>query len=249
MDVMAATGGKARGAIQVIVVEDDADLCESLTASLALEGMEVRAAGSVVDLEQALTQAPADVIVLDINLPGESGFAALHRLGLNRHAGVVMLTGRAAQQDRLTGLSLGADHYLVKPFHMSELALVIRNLHVRLKRAAPGPRWAFDAERWVLTSPDGQMLTLSPLECALVSRLMLVPGCPVSRDDLAAAVQDAQDGIAMRGAHLEVLIYRLRRKVQKACGCELPIQSVRGFGYVFVHDASGAVAGRDMKPV
>ncbi|MFG1297111.1 response regulator transcription factor [Xanthobacter variabilis] len=226
-----------RAAIRVIVVEDDADLCESLAAYLRLAGMEVRATGSAGGLERALEAAPADVVVLDINLPGETGFAALERLHLNRRAGIVMLTGRSARQDRLTGLSLGADHYLVKPFDMTELALVIRNLHARLERLERPASWSFDPERWVLTSPAGRMVTLSPLECSLIRRLMDSPGCPVSRDDLAAAVQDTQEGPTVRAAHLEVLIFRLRRKVEKGCGCDLPIQSVRGYGYVFMHDA------------
>ncbi len=232
------------GAIRVIVVEDDADFCESLSAFLRLAGMEVRATGSIAGLEQELAREGADVIVLDINLPGETGFAAIRRLELKQRAGIVLLTGRAALHDRLHGLMLGADHYLVKPFDMTELALVIRNLHARLGGAGLSPGWIFDPSRWTLTSPNGHALTLGPQEWRLMERLLADPGQPVRRAELVAALQEEhREGYksAERDVHLEVLIFRLRRKVQKACQCDLPLQSVRGFGYVFVPDAQAGL--------
>lgn len=223
-------------ATRVIVVEDDADLCESLCAFFRLSGMDARAAGSVAELEQELAREPTDVIVLDINLPGETGFAAIHRLELKQRAGLIVLTGRSAPHDRLHGLTLGADHYLVKPIDMTELVLLIRNLHARLRGMAPAQGWVLDAAFWTLASPDGRKLVLGPQESRLMERLMANPGQPVRRVDLMAALQPEASDTTEREVHLEVLICRLRRKVQKALQCDLPLQSVRAFGYVFRND-------------
>ncbi len=236
-----ACGGRLAGgygmnstatAINVIVIEDDADFCESLADYLRLAGMNVRAFADTAGLEPLLAAEPADIIVLDINLPGESGLEALGRLGLSGRAGVIMLTGRSALSDRLQGLSLGADHYLLKPFDLAELVLVIRNLHARLQRGEPAASWVFDPARWTLVCPEGHAVTLSTQECSLMARLLAEPGRPVSRSDLLETLRSDADGGA-RDPHLEVLIFRLRRKVEKLCQCELPVQSMRGFGYVF----------------
>lgn len=224
-------------AIRVVVVEDDEDLRNGLCTYLRLTGMSVRPAGSIAGLERALKSEAADVVVLDINLPGESGFSGLERLGLKQRMGVVVLTGRSAGYDRLLGLALGADSYLLKPVDMTELVLVIRNLHARLARGAPVRGWTYDAVRWELTCPNGRSVVLTPQECGLVVRLMAGPGCAVSRADLSAAVQAAGGATPDRTPHVEVLLFRLRRKVEKACDCNLPIQSVRGYGYVFAGDA------------
>lgn len=229
-------------ATRVIVVEDDADLCESLCAFLRLSGMDARAAGNIAGLEQELARERADIIILDINLPGEIGFAAIRRLELKQRAGLILLTGRSAPHDRLHGLTLGADHYLVKPVDMTELMLVIRNLHARLGGMAPSPSWALDAARLALTCPDGRNLVLSPQESRLMERLLADPGQPVRRADLTVALQPGVSEVTERDVHLEVLIFRLRRKVQKALQCDLPLQSVRGFGYVFRHDTPMGMA-------
>ncbi|HQS45299.1 MAG TPA: response regulator transcription factor [Xanthobacteraceae bacterium] len=232
----------AYAAIRVIVVEDDIDFCESLAEYLRIAGMTVRAAHTIAGLERTLAEEAADIIVLDVNLPGETGFSAINRLKLASRARVVMLTGRSALHDRLHGLSLGADHYLVKPFDMTELKLVIRNLHARLGTVELGQRdastgWTLDTARWVLRSPNGDEVSLSKHERCLMARLMDEPGCPVSREDLNAALKKTDCGQTTRAAHLEVLIFRLRRKAVKICGHEFPIRSVRGFGYAFNGEA------------
>lgn len=232
----------AQAPIRVVVVEDDTDLSESLAACLRFAGMSARATGSIAEMEAALAEEAADVIVLDVNLPGETGFAALDRLKLKHRAGIVMLTGRAAVHDRLQGLALGADHYLVKPFDMTELALVIRNLRARLGRGKASTGWSFDPARWLLTCPDGHALTLSAPECALMARLMASPGQPVHRAELLEVLRT---GPAARETHLEVMVFRLRRRVEKSCRCGLPLQSVRGVGYVFTE---GGCVGADCSP-
>ncbi|WP_334174945.1 response regulator transcription factor [Pseudoxanthobacter sp.] len=235
-DTMENTAPEAAEPVRVVVVEDDADFCESLAVFLEMAGMSVRAAGDIAGLEQALRDAPADIVVLDINLPGESGFAAVERLQLRGQAGVIMLTGRSALQDRLEGLSRGADHYLLKPVELTELELVIRNLHARL---APPPEsarhWRLDSAGRTLTAPDGTPVPVNAAECSLLAGLMTIPRRPVNRSDLLSALKG--DSGEAHEPHLEVLLFRLRRKVKGLCGLDLPVQSVRGIGYLFTAGA------------
>lgn len=226
--------------IRVLIVEDDADLRDSLLRYLGGAGFQVHAIADARALRHEIAQSSADVIVLDINLPGEvDGFAAAQIIRAETSAGIVILTGRSMRDDRLHGLAAGADHYLIKPIDLAELEMVIRNLHKRMNPAvaeapasAPAaPEWGFDATQWVLTSPNGVRVGLSGVEHRLIERLTAQPGAAVARAELAAAIGRQMEDPSGRG--LDLIVFRLRRKIEKECGQELPILSSRGVGYVF----------------
>ncbi|TCT05587.1 response regulator transcription factor [Aquabacter spiritensis] len=225
--------------IHVLLIEDDDDLRESLATYLTGAGFAVRAAANAEDLAAEMTRHPADIVVLDINLPGADGFDAAIEVRQRAGTGIVMLTGRSRQADRLHGLSLGADHYMVKPADPAELEMVIRNLYGRIKGLSlPAPdaeAWILDTKRWILASPGGVGVPLSAAERHLLERLLQQPGVPVPRIELIApgSRQDADS----TGRALDVLVFRLRRKVELACDRPLPLLSARGIGYVFAGTA------------
>lgn len=224
--------------IRVLLVEDDQDFRESLQGFLTDAGLDVCAVADAAGLEREMANAPPDVVVLDLNLPGTDGLSAALAMRETSSVGIVVLTGRTEKQDRFQGLAIGVDHYLTKPTDPAELELVIRNLHRRLGGAAPVPAeapaanaWIVHARKWALESPDGQAVKLSGTELQILQRLVATPGEPVSRIELMrhAGREEREDA----GRGLDLIIFRLRRKVEKDCGFALPVVSARGKGYVF----------------
>lgn len=230
-------------ATRLLLVEDDLDLRETLESYLTEGGFEVRVLGDAEGLPVELARFDPHVVVLDINLPGESGFEAAQHVRARPRTGLIMLTGRSMRDDRLQGLAAGADHYLVKPADPAELEMVIRNLHRRLEQDAPaeskeeaGPdAWCLDLTRWCLIAPNSMQMPLTSAERHLVHRLMQTPGQPVPRLDLVPPRNRMDPDSDGRG--LDVMVFRLRRKVERECGCALPLLSARGIGYVFAGQA------------
>lgn len=227
--------------INVIVVEDDPDLCGSILRYLSLVGMTVKRAGSGQELDELLPTFTPDLLVLDVNLPGEDGFSIAARLRSQSKLGIVMLTARGQLDDRVLGLTAGADAYLVKPVQFRELEAVIHSLARRLRetppeeKAAPreeGPRaWSFDAASWSLITPSGYHVPLTNAEYRVLQTLTSEPGASVAREDIANALGKTVGGYDDRS--IDAVMARLRRKVQTATGESLPIRAVRSVGYVF----------------
>lgn len=220
--------------INVMLVDDEEDFREPVARVLRKCGMDVVGVGSTEEMAGAKEGWRPDVIVLDINLPGESGLAAVQRLRTETSAGLIMVTARGGLDDRIAGLSLGADSYLGKPINIRELEAIIRSLWSRVHQqpapVASQPAWVVDVQRWTLTSPDGEEVSLSAAEHRVLTALTDQPGQPVARDLLFAALGKTASGTDDRS--LDVLVSRLRRKFTASTGA-LPIRSVRGIGYVF----------------
>lgn len=224
--------------VRVLVIEDDEDLRDTLCRYLAGIGMTVHGLDSAEKLDGHLALHPVDLLVCDVNLPGENGFSIVARLRQVSRAGIVMLTARGQEDDRMLGLSLGADHYLVKPVNLRELEFVIRNLHRRLNEtpaAEPEPvpqgTWKFDPMVWALTAPNGRIAQLTMAEFRLLYCLVVRPGDIATREQLLAAMD--RPNLEMYSRNLDVTVSRLRKKVEDACGQKLPVTSARGLGYVF----------------
>lgn len=224
---------------RILLVEDDRELSESLGRYLSAGGFEVSTLDDAASLMEEMERLDPDVVVLDINLPSSTGFEAAARVRARKQTGLIILTGRAMRDDRLQGLAAGADHYIVKPADPAELEMVIRNLHRRLSNeaaeaAVPSPAsdtWRLDLTRWSLVAPTGVPMALTSSERHLILRLMRTPGQPVPRHELLPPYQQKDPEAEVRG--LDVMVFRLRRKVERECGCPLPLLSARGVGYVF----------------
>ena len=232
--------------VRIAVVEDDPEYRESiLLPVLSRSGFVVVGMGSALDLYRAMLAQPFDLVLLDIELPDDSGFSiASHLRSLSPSIGIVMLTGRRASADRRRGLDAGADAYLAKPVDMGELVATLRNLSKRIAAQpagagdAPGAAappaaqggWRLNRQGWHVLAPGGGEMALTLAERQVMVLLARTPGVPVSREALIARLAgDVHDFDPHR---LEMLVYRLRRKCRMQCGTELPIRAVRGVGYV-----------------
>ncbi|MGN6479680.1 response regulator transcription factor [Luteibacter sp.] len=219
----------------IVVVEDDELYRDTIVVpALADFGFRVTAIGTAGQLERVLDSDTPDIVVLDVGLPDGDGFAITERLSQNSTVGIVILSGRDTQHDRLRGLTNGADAYLSKPVVMHELATTLRNLMRRLRPGhgspAPAPSWRLDSQGWSLYAPNGSSVALKAYERSILRALFEVPGEPVPRESLITAL----GGDELFDPHrIEVLVYRLRSKVAKEAGLVLPLNAVRGSGYVF----------------
>lgn len=224
-----------REAPRVIVVEDVPDLCEDLCIHLSDAGFRVVGVADGAGLDAALAQAPAELLVLDLGLPGESGVQIATRLRASHpRLGIVMLTGRSLLPDRIAGHAAGADAYLVKPVHMAELVLVLRNLAARLQPPpASPPPWQLDVRAMRLRHPGGVVLALTGAETHLMHTLAAATAQRAGRRALVQALGYRWDTYDER--RLEAIVSRLRRKLVGQLGlADSPLRSLRGEGYAFV---------------
>ncbi len=237
-----------RGA-QILVVDDEPDLRALLADYLGMQGYEVRAAADAGELDARLAEAPADVIVLDINMPGENGLAALARLRAGgSRAGVILLTAAGTLGDRLAGLGDGADDYVVKPFEPRELLARIRAVLRRLEAdgatvpAPPPPRPAlkmgrctFDTAARCLRDPEGGEIALTAMEYDLLEVFSRHPRQVLTRSRLAELAHGRP--LAPGDRSIDIRITRLRAKIGEDARTPRTLRTVHGEGYVFDPDA------------
>jgi len=226
----------------VIVVEDEPDLLDSLCGYLATEGFPTRGASDGQALDAAWAYLPADILVLDVNLPGESGFSIASRMHRISPVGIILLTARIETGDRITGLESGADHYLVKPVILPELSATIQSLARRLwhdhpqkmessrMRNATGA-WHFDTVGWRLSAPNGMAVSLTATEWKVLTALSGSAGEIVEDKKILATLGKA--ALSTNLGSLHSTISRLRRKITKTTGLSSPIKAVHGVGYSF----------------
>lgn len=221
----------------LVIVDDDREIRTLLTEQLSDAGYRVSAASDGPELRQLLANARADLIVLDLNLPGEDGLSICRRLRETSSMPVIMLTARGEPQDRIAGLELGADDYLAKPFEPRELVARIKNV-LRRARSLPSnlerlaakqaefSGWVLDFERRHLLDPSGRAILLSGAEYRLLTVFVEHANRVLSREQLIGLGAIRQEDVSDRAVDLQVS--RLRQKMARA---EL-IRTVRNEGYV-----------------
>jgi two-component system OmpR family response regulator len=231
----------------ILVVEDDREIGTLLSALLKREGYDVRVARSGLEMDQAFAARPAELVLLDVMLPGEDGFSICRRVRAASNLPIVMLTARGDDIDRIIGLELGADDYVAKPFNPRELVARIRAV---LRRAAPAAveggksnaRLRFD--RLVLDMDARRLfegareIELSTGDFDLLSVLVRNPQRVLSRDQL----MDMTKGRSWEAfdRSIDVALSRLRRKIEADPAQPLLIKTVRNAGYVFTAAVSRA---------
>lgn len=224
---------------RIAVTEDDDELRELIVTELADRGFETVGFANAEALYRHLAVHRCDIVILDVVLPGEDGYAVARHLRQIASVGILMLTARGGADDMARGLSTGADLYLVKPLDMDVLAAGIDSLWRRMsmtRRAVepsgPVPAWSLTSGGWKLRTPDGVELVLAEGERAFLQPLLAQPGQTIQRDTLIQALTD--DPAAFDPHRLEVLLHRLRTRVKKQTGRELPMRAVRGNGYLWL---------------
>lgn len=227
---------------RVAVVEDDDELRDRiLVPGLADFGFASRGFPSAESLYRELLGTPFDLVVLDVGLPSEDGFSVVRHLRQTRAMaiGVVMLTGRTHNRDRIRGLDEGADAYLPKPVELELLAATLHSLLRRMRAPSSStldeteeqPDWRLEPDGWCLRSPNGLQVALTLAERRVLMRLFASRGEPVARDELIAELTN--DVIAFDPHRLEMLVHRLRRKIEDRTGETAPLRAARGTGYAF----------------
>ena len=220
--------------MRILVVEDDALLAEGLTTVLTHSGhaVEHAATGSHADL--LLADQSFDLVVLDVGLPSIDGFEVLRRLRRRRSStSVLILTARAAVEDRVHGLDLGADDYLTKPFSLTEFAARVRALLRRAMAPVAGLSVAgmiVDIAARRVRIGD-QAIDLAPREWALLELFLTRPGRVLSKDQIAERLFKLEEHLSPNA--IEVYVSRLRTKIGAA---GVHIRTVRGFGYMWERD-------------
>jgi two-component system phosphate regulon response regulator PhoB len=219
----------------VLVVEDEPQIQELVAVNLEHVGHRVLRAGSAEEAERAIRDELPDVVVLDWMLPGESGLAFARRLRADertRELPILMLTARAMEQDKLSGLEAGADDYLTKPFSPKELAARIKAV---LRRRAPQHSGDQVEVNGLRLDPAARLVTagerrleLSPVEFRLLNFLMTHPGRVYSRSQLLDQVWG--DHVYIEERTVDVHIRRLRKALEPS-GHDRLIDTVRGAGY------------------
>lgn len=222
---------------RILVVDDEPDITALVAYHLAKAGYRVSTAANGTDALKTATEQRPDVVVLDLMLPGLSGLDVLQALRKQedtRGVGVIMLTARREEADRIRGLALGADDYLTKPFSPNELTLRVAAIIRRL--AAPSTTSGSQLVAGSITvdrsahrvTVDGQELLLTATEYKLLLTLLERRGRVQTRPQLLETVWDAQPDIQTRTVDMHV--QRLRTKLGEAGD---QIETVRGFGYRF----------------
>ncbi len=239
---------------RILVVDDDADIRELLDNYLSGYGFEVRGVADGSAMRAELATWSADLILLDLGLPGEDGLTLARELRSGSRAGIIIVTGRGQPVDRVVGLELGADDYMAKPFDLRELLARIRSVLRRIKpdsdaaggaRAgagvvpdqAPAPEryqfegWRLDVGARSLHRPDGSAVSLTSGEFDLLMIFVREPNQVLSRDRLMELIHGRESGPFDRA--IDVQVGRLRRKIEVDPAEPALIKSVRGSGYLF----------------
>ena len=228
---------------RALVVEDDPDIVELVALYLGKEGFEVESIGDGRAALQKIRATPFDLVILDLQLPGIDGLtlcAAVRRTGSARHVPLVMLTARVEETDRIVGLEMGADDYVVKPFSPKELVARVRALFRRVERKdeepSPGVRrlgaLELDAERHVARW-SGEPVHLTAKEFALLDALLRARGRVLSRQQLLEDVWGYSYAEGTRT--VDVHIRRLREKLP---GLAPSIVTVKSLGYRLAQEAT-----------
>lgn len=232
---------------RILVVDDDVEIRRMTKTLLQDYGFLVTVAGNGREMNAALAQWHVDLVVLDVLLPGPDGFALCRELRSRSELPIILMTALREESDRIVGLELGADDYLVKPFNPRELVARIRTILRRARVRAPEPAqetryvygfrgWRLDAGARELQAPDGMLVPLSTREFALLLAFLSHPRCPLSRDRLADTVR-GQD-CAPFDRSIDILVSRLRRKLEDSGKEPTLIKTIRGEGYQFCAEVS-----------
>ncbi len=223
----------------ILVIDDDPRILRLIEHYLGREGYSLRTATCATEARQQLSTAPPALIILDIGLPGEDGFTLAREIRAKSTIPIIMLTGKADTVDKVVGLELGADDYMTKPFEERELLARIRSLLRRCQIPSPAALedsgighfdgWRLDLTRHELISATGESVYLTSHEFRLLEAFVRCPNRVLSRDLLMDQI--AGHDWNPQDRSIDVLIAKLRKKIESDPKQPTLIKSIRGEGY------------------
>ncbi|MBG7618072.1 response regulator transcription factor [Herbaspirillum sp. AP02] len=219
--------------LKILVIEDHDTLREVVLETLVNQGHQVTGVDSAEAVESLAATDDYDLVVLDLQLPGEDGLSLAQRLRQTKpNIGIIMMTARGLTKDKIAGYTSGADLYLTKPVQLEELCAATLAVGRRVKNQEPASVAVLNMQRMVLTDTNGNDIALSPQESRTLSALILAPGKRLENWQLIELLGKSLE--AYTKAALEIHIVRLRKKlslVSEIPAHVTPIQAVRGWGY------------------
>jgi len=232
---------------KILIVDDDPRIRDLLLRYLEGEGYDMYAVGDGHAMRQHLADAAVDLVMLDLNLPGDDGLSLARELRSASNVAIIMITGKGDPIDRVVGLELGADDYIAKPFELREVLARIRAVLRRSARPADDPLkeetkhiktgclgfagWRFDPGKRILQNPDGALVTLTTGEFDLLAVFLQRPTHVLNRDQLLDLLR-GQDWSPFDRS-IDTQVGRLRKKIERDPSNPDFIKTVRGVGYVF----------------
>jgi two-component system OmpR family response regulator len=234
--------------INILIVDDEPEIRDLVSNEMRQQGWHALTAGSEAEMGLVLKQQTPDIILLDIRLPDQDGLTIARRLRATSNIPIIMLTGMGSDVDRILGLELGADDYVVKPFNPRELSARIKAVLRRTSKQAlePSPAetlghecrrfggWFLDLSARVLIDPGGRPVSLTNAEFLLLETFVNAPHRVLSREQLLERTHSYEADVFDRT--IDVLILRLRRKIEPNPQAPRFIRTERGAGYLFDAD-------------
>jgi len=231
-------------AVHIAVLDDDAEITRLLANYLQAQGFRVSQTHDGAALLRLMAEDPAQLVLLDLGLPGEDGFSVARRLRERWRCGLVIVTGRGDAVDKVVGLEIGADDYVTKPFDLRELLARVKAV-LRRTLAAPEPAaaatarpkhrfagWELDVGARRLLDPERREVALTSGEFDLLATFVEHAGRVLSRDFLLEQTRGRE--AAPFDRTIDVQVGRLRKKLEKDSDDPQIIKSVRGAGYILV---------------
>ncbi|MEQ8368046.1 MAG: response regulator transcription factor [Roseicyclus sp.] len=226
----------------VTILDDEPQIRELLSETLAEAGFRTASFARATEFEAALRTATPDVCLVDLGLPDRDGLALVHRLALESGAAIIIISGRAQVQDRVTGLELGADDYIIKPFDPAEVVARIR-ARLRTPRGKDQAHdiarfngWTAHFDRYLLVADDGTETSFSHAEGEVLRLFLDSPKRLISRQQMQESLGGAAGESFDRA--MDVRISRLRTKLLEDPKNPRLIKTIYGAGYIFLGDVS-----------
>lgn len=226
----------------VTILDDERAIREMLTDALQEAGFDTLSFARATEFEAALKTQTPDVCLVDLSLPDKDGLTLVHRLALEQGASVIIISGRAQVQDRVTGLELGADDYITKPFEPAE---VIARIRARLRKSAPSAAsgetaefngWTAHFDRYMLVDANGTETSFSHAEGEVLRLFLERPKRLISRANMQESLGGAAGESFDRA--MDVRISRLRTKLGEDPKNPRLIKTIYGAGYIFLGDVN-----------
>lgn len=229
----------------ILVLDDEVDILEEVCETLIEEGFHAIGAENADELWELTKHNSIDLFLLDLNLPGENGLNLTRTIRKESDVGIIIITGKTSETDRVVGLEVGADDYVVKPFSTRELLARVRSVLRRTKGSVyPDVRqdqtgrnvvefldWRLDLDAHYLVAPDESDVELTSAEFELLRVFIECPNRVLSRDFLLDRVHGRE--WAGYDRSMDGIVSRLRRKIKLPEGTPSLIKTVRSAGYMF----------------
>ncbi len=224
----------------VAILDDEAQIRVMLAEALEEAGFRTISFGRATEFEAALKKTAPDICLVDLGLPDRDGLTLVHRLALESGAAIIIISGRAQVQDRVTGLELGADDYIIKPFEPAE---VVARVRARLRKSRPNEAtgnsatfngWQAHFDRYMLIDDAGRETSFSHAEGEVLRLFLEAPKRLISRQYM----QERLGGVASESFDraMDVRISRLRTKLGEDPKNPRLIKTIYGAGYIFLGD-------------